>query len=638
MDLLLTQIALAAKAGKGVKWFIEQMPKEDGIEEEFQEKTNKYLGCKYLEFSEVRPLALKVKKKLKDIYYPLSLLPVDFTEDDYKVLKIKELEIESFFLGSSKVLIEDSAGMGKSTLMKILFLSYIETIFMEEKNEYIPIFIELRKYKAKESFENFILRNFLLLSELDEIKDIKNIEKIKDIFFKKKFIYFFDGFDEVVTEEKSNVIAEIKRVSNSYAKNYYILSSRSEGGVENFNNFFKYKIAPLKFEEGKMLLKKYVPLSLNDFFIQLDNNKEGLEEFLKTPLLASLIYAAYVYKNDIPTSKRDIYSRVYNALYEEHDSQSKENFVRSDLIEKEDLETILKDFAFSNIKDLKTNFRKDEIKDELEKILKKYGFNEKTKKILRVFTTGTCLFGTNGNEYFWSHKSMQEYFIAKKIKERNDKEKIMNYVINDKNNSRYYNLLSFLYEMEPILTKKIIYEAIEQEYKKYDKYPEEIKKLILTAGHVRLIKLTEDRVKELERLRKRRKREEVKKVLDILKVSTFRSFSRRNNIIILEEREDDVNPNNINNLLRLLSEKKCECLIENDYSIYPGILNEDMYEKDKIYSTRCLEEFKSKSGIERMKKIICHLSFNQTTIDRTKMNLEYRKILEELKEDEFEWS
>ena len=187
---MLDKIVLAAKAGEGIKWMLNQIPKDDKFSEEFQEKINKYIGCKYMEFSEVRPLALKVKKKLKEIYYPLSLEPIELKNKKNKKLKIEKLEMEKMFSESSKVLIEDTAGMGKSTLMKILFLSFVEAIFEgKNSNEYIPIFIELRKYKAKESFENFIIRNFLSISDLDKIENFKNIERIKEVFFDKNIIY-----------------------------------------------------------------------------------------------------------------------------------------------------------------------------------------------------------------------------------------------------------------------------------------------------------------------------------------------------------------------------------------------------------------------------------------------------------------
>lgn len=635
---MLDKIVLAAKAGEGIKWMLNQIPKDDKFAEEFQEKINKYIGCKYMEFSEVRPLALKVKKKLKEIYYPLSLEPIDLKSKKNKKLKIQKLEMEKMFSESSKVLIEDTAGMGKSTLMKILFLSFVEAIFEgKNSNEYIPIFIELRKYKAKESFENFIIRNFLSISDLDKIENFKNIERIKDVFFDKNIIYFFDGFDEVIVEEKSNIISEIKRFTNCYSKNFYILSSRAEEGVESFNNFFKYKISPLTFEEGLELLEKYVSSEMVDFFVQLKNNKKSLEVFLRTPLLASLIYAAYVYKNDIPTSKRDIYSRVYNALYEEHDSHSKENFVRDDLIEKEDLETILKEFSLSNIKDLKTNFTKEEMKEKIKIILQKYNLKENEKKILKVLTTGTCIFGSNGNEYFWCHKSMQEYFIAKKIKERNDKEDIIKYIINDKNNDRYYNLLSFLYEMEPILTKKIIYEVIEKEYKKHEKHSKEIQEILVVHGDMRMILLNDKQLKELETLKDG---ESLQKILEYLQQEgRFRSLMRRKNFILSEEK----NENSIEILLNLLKEKNDKC-IENrtinkekdsvgmikDFSVFDNI----KLKTNKIYSTTNLEKYSERDEIEKVLKSLYSFGLK---VNREKMKRDYKSILEKINEEKIEW-
>lgn len=616
--------------GVEIKEALKGFKDEGDALEEYQEKLSHYIEAKYMDFKEIRPLALKVRKKLKELYYPLSLEPIDQPDEKYRISKIEKLNMNEFFNASSKILIEDSAGMGKSTLMKILFLSFVEKII--EKNEgYYPIFLELRKYKKEESFENFIIRNILMISDVDDLKEIKNINRIKKMFFKSKFIYFLDGFDEVSMEDKSRVISEIKRITGSYHNNYYILSSRTESGLNNFSNFFKYQIKSLDFNEGKELLKKYVEEENTDFFIQLDQNREHLEFFLETPLLASLIYTAYIYKNDIPTSKRELYSRVYNALYAEHDSQSKENYLRDRMIGKEELDSILVDFSFSNIKGLKTTFIKDEIVSNLNKVLKRYDYSISIESILNIITTGTCLFGTNGNDYYWVHKSLQEYFISKKIKEHKDKEEIISWMLEEKNIHSYINILSFLYEMEPLLTKKIIYTLISEEFLKYDMYPERIQEKLILNGEFKFICTTKKQREKLELLIHGKGKDLMEYSKELL-LSDKNFVSIGNTPLTLtgyikREKRGKMA------LLRLLHEKKDECI--SSYRSHESI-NEIKIPKGKVFDSKNFIGL-NEQEVDDLIGVLNFIIYPRYLVSKKKILSRLSEIKEKINEDNFSW-
>ena len=81
------------------------------------------------------------QRLLKDLYIPLTLV-----RDDYPKKKDKEqTKVDKYpadlIRNYNKILITDTAGMGKSTLTKRLFLDVIE-------NGYgIPIYIEMRRLK-----------------------------------------------------------------------------------------------------------------------------------------------------------------------------------------------------------------------------------------------------------------------------------------------------------------------------------------------------------------------------------------------------------------------------------------------------------------------------------------------------------
>ena len=104
------------------------------------ENFGEYLYRTYKKYSIVNTLALKNQQKfLKNIYVPLTLETYISDNTTQKKYKIEQFPSEMLHEYSGRLLITDTAGMGKSTLMKRMFIDVVE-------NGYgIPIYIELRR-------------------------------------------------------------------------------------------------------------------------------------------------------------------------------------------------------------------------------------------------------------------------------------------------------------------------------------------------------------------------------------------------------------------------------------------------------------------------------------------------------------
>lgn len=147
---------------------------KEAIEKTFAE----YLARAYQKHSYIPILIFQNKqRRLKDIYVPLTVR----REREKETFKIAHYP-KGFLPAYKKVLIRDTAGMGKSTLMKRLFLAALE----EQKG--IPVFIELRKLKGDDTIANFIHR------ELNPINNEFDAEFILNLIKNGNFIFFFGGF------------------------------------------------------------------------------------------------------------------------------------------------------------------------------------------------------------------------------------------------------------------------------------------------------------------------------------------------------------------------------------------------------------------------------------------------------------
>lgn len=246
------------------------------------------------------------QKKLVDYYLPLTLIKQSSKEEKEIVMCLypKELIEET-----KKVLVVDTAGMGKTTLLKYLFLSCVTS------EAGIPIYIELRKLTKKKLILDFIL------------EQLSNVEgKCKSTLFFKliesgEFVLFLDGYDEIPEIERTEVTASIQQLIEKAPKIKYIMTSREESGLIAFPQFQRYTIKPLKKEEAYNLLKKYADNKLSETLIaklELPENAP-IHEFLTSPLLTSLLYKSFEYKNLIPFKRNIFYRQVFEALFESHD-------------------------------------------------------------------------------------------------------------------------------------------------------------------------------------------------------------------------------------------------------------------------------------------------------------------------------
>ena len=107
------------------------------------------------------------RKKLEDYYLPLTIL--QHPNDEETV--IKEFP-RNLFHTFEKILIVDNAGMGKTTLLKYLFLCCVK------EAAGIPIYIELRKLSKDRSLLAFIHEQLSDLAHLEEVSRSQVVYKL----------------------------------------------------------------------------------------------------------------------------------------------------------------------------------------------------------------------------------------------------------------------------------------------------------------------------------------------------------------------------------------------------------------------------------------------------------------------------
>jgi hypothetical protein len=437
------------------------------IDYAFEDKFLEYLTSAYEKNGVLNTIAFKKKKVLlNDVYIPLTIQCEERHElpRKRKSLTLTEFDDE-LFAESNKILITDTAGMGKSTLSKKLLISAIE------KNKGVPVLIELRRLSKEKDIIDEILE------QLNPINEKVNRQFILDLIKRGDFIFFFDGFDEISLSDRSNVTKQIQTFITKSRKNKFVLTSRPEDALSSFGDFLKYQIKPLIPEEAYSLIKKYdAEGNIGDLLISKIKEPEtfeSIEEYLTTPLLVSLLFTAFEHKQRIPFKKHIFYRQVYDALFESHDLSKGDSFEREkhSKLGSDEFHRVLRIFGYLCL----TNENKIEFtRDELGTIVSRAiefcpEINSSSTNFIKDLLITVPLFAKDGIYYKWSHKSLQEYFAAQFIylDSKEKQNNILTHVSFHPDNTSFINVIDLYRSIDPSGFENVVINKLLSDYVKY---------------------------------------------------------------------------------------------------------------------------------------------------------------------------
>ena len=379
---------------------------------------------------------------IKDIYLPLTLIQkTEKKELKYKINTYPTVLLKKY----GKLLITDNAGMGKSTLMKKIFLDTID----EKKG--IPILIELRRLSKDKT----------IISEIQEqlnslAKDFNN-SLLLELITEGGFVILLDGYDEIALSDREIVTKDLQSFISKASNNTFILTSRPESALKSFGDFQEVKIEPLKKKEAFELLRKYDKQgSISTLLIKKleESDMENISEFLTNPLLVSLLFTAFQHKQTIPFKKHIFYRQVYDANFESHDLTKGDSYTHDKYtkLEIDDFHRVLRHIGYSCLKD---NQRIEFNKDEILLLIRKakmfcVDLNFTESDFLKDLISTVPLFSQDGIYYRWAHKSLQEYFAAQFIylDSKEQQSKILLQIYNNSSLDKFINILDLYFDID----------------------------------------------------------------------------------------------------------------------------------------------------------------------------------------------
>lgn len=438
--------------------------KEESRSIELEECLSEYLLRCYAKNNIMTTIVFgRLQKTLEDLYIPLTL---EEYGNEVKKWSVDE-KCYDILENYSRILIVDMAGMGKSTIIKYFACQGVNL------HKCIPIVIELRRLGKNQSILEYIQTQ---INSLD--KNIK-VEEIIDILKKGDFVIFLDGYDEITNKNKSAVLDTIQEFTSKATNTKIIITSREEDDLNSLGEYKCVNIKPLTEEEAYRLIEKYdnggeiskkLIKRLRD-----DSSMDILKEFLENPLLVSLLYKTFEYKEEIPYKKIDFYEQVYDALFNDHDKTKGSAYVheKKTKLDRYQFEQILRVFGFLSLKNDQVEYSLQLISLILKRSIERFGWLKiSVDDFLHDITHAVPFIQRDGNEYKWVHKSFMEYFASCFIcfDNKESEEKYLNRLCNYDYSLKFLNVLDFCYEMDTLSFRKyVILPYLEKYVDKYEK-------------------------------------------------------------------------------------------------------------------------------------------------------------------------
>ena len=376
-----------------------------------------YLDKSYTKYATIKTLLYKDEpRKLQDFFVLPKLQKR--SNKAKSIIFAKDSKSVRNFSKKKFIIIQGTGGIGKSMLMKHLFLSELEI------RDYIPVFFELKDLNKQDNDYNLIDAIFEGMNILVESTSKNAIEyALKE----GMFMILLDGFDEMDGDKSKAFTEKLNDFCDKYPYNNVIMSSRSIDDFVSFEKFAVLDTVPMDKSQAVSLIEKleYQEDSKQRFITALDNELfEKHEEFASNPLLLTMMFLTYDEFVEIPETPHLFYERAFETLFIKHD-RTKEGYtrkiesgLRSDLFKK-----VFATFCCMTYYNNELSFSEDELINRLNKVkteVAKDGIDFDIEKYIRDLTNAVCMLCKEGFTYNFTHRSFQEYFTAIYLKDQTD--------------------------------------------------------------------------------------------------------------------------------------------------------------------------------------------------------------------------
>ncbi|UBF24405.1 NACHT domain-containing NTPase [Kovacikia minuta CCNUW1] len=227
----------------------------------------------------------------------------------------------------SKLRVLGKPGTGKTTFLQHLAVRCNQGSFAANR---VPIFVSLRDFAdefraaGEVSLLSYIFDDF-------HTSGISNLSMLETLLQEGRVLLLLDGLDEVLAQDCKAVINEIRRLSEKYEKNLFVVTCRTAAKALNLRRFTDVEMAPFGQDQIVEFAQKwFTVLKKTTFqagqeqavqFVQQLGLSENIpfRRLAVTPLFLHLICWIFHHQGKFPSKRAEFYKQCLELLLSKWD-------------------------------------------------------------------------------------------------------------------------------------------------------------------------------------------------------------------------------------------------------------------------------------------------------------------------------
>jgi predicted NACHT family NTPase len=313
-------------------------------------------------------------------------------------------------------------GAGKTTFLKRLAMWCAAG---EQFADRVPVFVTLKEFA--DSSHHIELLNF-----------IGNADAMQQVLNAGRAFVLLDGLDEVQAAEHDRVLAEIRNFARNYDQNTIIITGRIAAREYIFEQFTEVEMADFNGEQIADFVRKWFKLKnpkQAKLFLERLETSEPIQELANNPLLLTLLCLEFEEASDFPASRAELYQRGLNVLLTKWDGQRgiKRDVVYQKLSTKRK-ESLLAELAFYTFERGDYFFKQALAERQISQYIRDLpdartdpdALLVDSHAVLKSIENQHGLLTERATEiYSFSHLAFHEYFVAKHLTDRAEREAVI---------------------------------------------------------------------------------------------------------------------------------------------------------------------------------------------------------------------
>ncbi|NEZ64371.1 NACHT domain-containing protein [Leptolyngbyaceae cyanobacterium CCMR0082] len=322
-----------------------------------------------------------------------------------------------------KLMILSKPGAGKTMFMKKLAILCSRREF---QNHRVPVFITLKEFSEAEEqprLQDFIAKQWKVFCGVEDTKSLEVLLR------KGHVLVLLDGLDEVQANHHNHVVHEIKVFTQTFRTCQFVITCRIAARKYTFEHFAEVEIADFSQEQIAEFSMKwfstYQSPEKGHLFIKFLKKNPPVQELATNPIILTLLCLVFGESGDFPANRSELYSESLSILLKKWDAKRMiergQVYKHLSLKRKEDLlgllafqtfergdyffnQNVAEQLIFDYIRQL------PEAKDDQETL------QLNSEAVLKSIEAQHGLLVERARRiYSFSHRTFQEYFVARRI-------------------------------------------------------------------------------------------------------------------------------------------------------------------------------------------------------------------------------